>query len=166
MFFKKVKSSKRKLEIDDLDLPLERKISSHYEEGKNSCIICIYSWAALPPKFLHSQSITYETLQTMEKLLFKSVAWKKCWSWTLAISLLFNNDLDQFKLENQIKTFENIADEKQVGEKEAIKIISSLNASRKLLLSEITKLVKVTLSVPTTFFTIFWKDIISNSKFF
>ena len=66
-----------------------------------------------------------------------------------AISLLFSNDLDKFKLETQIKIFKNIVDEKQVGIKEAIKIISSLNASRKLLVSEVLKLVKLILLVPT-----------------
>ena len=50
----------------------------------------------------------------------------------------------------QIKTLKNIVDEKQVGIKEAIKVISSLNASRKLLVSEVLKLVKRTLLVPTT----------------
>ena len=34
MFFEKAKASKRKLEIDDLELPSERKISSHYVEGE------------------------------------------------------------------------------------------------------------------------------------
>ena len=34
MFFEKVKASKWKLEIDDLELPSERKISSHYVEGE------------------------------------------------------------------------------------------------------------------------------------
>ena len=34
MFFEKVNASKRKLEIDDLELPSERKISSHYVEGE------------------------------------------------------------------------------------------------------------------------------------
>ena len=44
----------------------------------------------------------------------------------------------------------NIVDKKQVGAKEAIQIISSLNASRKLLVSEMLKLVKLILLVPTT----------------
>ena len=35
MFFAKVKASKRKLEIDDLLLPSERKLSSHYEDGES-----------------------------------------------------------------------------------------------------------------------------------
>ena len=34
MLFEKVKASKRKREIDDLELPSERKISSHYGEGE------------------------------------------------------------------------------------------------------------------------------------
>ena len=34
MFFEKVNASKWKLEIDDLELPSERKISSHYVEGE------------------------------------------------------------------------------------------------------------------------------------
>ena len=58
--------------------------------------------------------------------------------------------MDKFKLETQIKALKKIADEKQVGIKEAIKIISSLNASRKLLVSEVLKLVKLILLVPTT----------------
>ena len=36
MFFEKVKASKRKLEIDNLELPSERKVSSHCEEGETS----------------------------------------------------------------------------------------------------------------------------------
>ena len=64
--------------------------------------------------------------------------------------MLFNNDLDKFKLETKIKTFKYIVDEKQVGIKEAIKIIPSLNASQKLLVSEVLKLVKRMLLVPTT----------------
>ena len=44
----------------------------------------------------------------------------------------------------------NIIDEKEVGIKEVIKIISSLNASRKLLVSEVLRLVKLILLVPTT----------------
>ena len=44
----------------------------------------------------------------------------------------------------------NVADEKQVGIKETIKIISSLNASRKLLVSEVLQLVELILLVPIT----------------
>ena len=34
MFFEKNKASKRKLEINDLELPSVKKIQSHYEEGE------------------------------------------------------------------------------------------------------------------------------------
>ena len=44
----------------------------------------------------------------------------------------------------------HIVDEKQVGIKDAITIISSLNASQKLLVSEVLKLVKLILTVPAT----------------
>ena len=81
---------------------------------------------------------------------FKSVERRKFWSWTLAISSVFSSDLDKFKLDTQIKTLKNVADEKQVGIKETIKIISSLNASRKLLASEVLELVELILLVPTT----------------
>ena len=51
----------------------------------------------------------------------------------------FSSDLHKFKLETQLKTLTHIVDEKQVGTKDAITIISSLNASQKLLLSEMVK---------------------------
>ena len=44
----------------------------------------------------------------------------------------------------------NIIDEKKVGVKEAIKVISSLNTSPKLLVSEVLKLVNLILLVPAT----------------
>ena len=58
----------------------------------------------------------------------------------------FSSGLD--KLETQLRTFIHIVDEKQVWIKDAIKIISSLNASQNLLVSEVLKLVKLTLTVP------------------
>ena len=64
--------------------------------------------------------------------------------------MLFSSDLRKFKLETLKKALENIVDKKRVGIKEAIKIISSLNASRKLLVTELLKLVKLILLVPTT----------------
>ena len=75
---------------------------------------------------------------------FKSVVRRRFCSWTLAIPLLFSSALDKFKLETQIKTYKNIAEEKKAGIKEAIKIILSLNASQML------KLVKLILLAPTT----------------
>ena len=44
----------------------------------------------------------------------------------------------------------NVVDEKQVGIKETMKIISLLNGSRKLLVSEVLELVELILLVPTT----------------
>ena len=44
----------------------------------------------------------------------------------------------------------HIADEKRVGIKDAITIISSLNIFQKLLVSEVLKLVKLILTVPAT----------------
>ena len=81
---------------------------------------------------------------------FKSVVWGRFWSWTLAIFVLLSSDIDKFKSETQIKTLKNVFDKKQVGIKEAIKMISSLNASRKLLVSEVLKLVKLILLGHTT----------------
>ena len=48
------------------------------------------------------------------------------------------------KLETQLKTLTHIVNEKQVGIKDAITIISPLNASQKQLVSEVLKLVKLT----------------------
>ena len=62
----------------------------------------------------------------------------------------FNSDLHKFKLETQQKTLTHIVDEKQVGIKDAITIISSLNASQKMLLYEVLQLVKLILTVPAT----------------
>ena len=64
--------------------------------------------------------------------------------------MLFSSDLRKFKLKTLIKALENNVDKKRVGIKEAMKIISSLNASRKLLVVELLKLVKLILLVPTT----------------
>ena len=53
-------------------------------------------------------------------------------------------------LETQLKTLIHIVDEKQVAAKDATTIISSLNASQKLLVSEVLKPVKLILTVPAT----------------
>ena len=61
------------------------------------------------------------------------------------MSSFFSSDLHKFKLETQLKTLIHIVDEKQV----AI-IISSLNASQKLLVSEALKLAKLILTEPAS----------------
>ena len=58
------------------------------------------------------------------------------------------SDLQKFKLKTQLKTLTHIVDEKQVAIKDAITIISSLNASQNLLVSEVLRLVKLILTVP------------------
>ena len=66
------------------------------------------------------------------------------------MSSFFSSGLHKFKLETQLKTLIHIVGQKQVGIKDAITIISSLNASQKLLVSEVLKLVKLILTVPAT----------------
>ena len=58
--------------------------------------------------------------------------------------------MDKFKLEAQLKTLTHIVDERQVGIKDATKIISSLNASQKLLVSELHRLIKLILLAAAT----------------
>ena len=132
-----------------MTLPSERKISSYYEKGEAPVEFASTFEEHYCQNFYLTEVLLWNSLDN-GKTTFKSVAWRRFWSWTLAISLPFSNDLDKFKLETQIETFKNIVDEKQVGIKDAIKIISSLNASRKLLVSEVMKLVKLILLVPTT----------------
>ena len=62
--------------------------------------------------------------------------------------LFFSSDLHKLKLETQLKTLTHIIDEKQVAIKDAITYISSLNASQKLLVSEVLKFAKLILTVP------------------
>ena len=62
----------------------------------------------------------------------------------------FSSDLHKFKFETQLKTFTHIVNEKQAAIKDAITIITSLNAPEKLLVSEALKLVKLILTVPAT----------------
>ena len=127
----------------------KRKVLIHYEEGEApvefvSTVEAHYNQIFISTEILHWNS------SDNRNTAFKSVAWRRFWSWTLAISSLFSNDLGKFKLETQIKTFKNIVDEKQIGTKEAMKNISPLDASRKLLVSEVLKLVKLNLLVATT----------------
>ena len=61
----------------------------------------------------------------------------------------FSNDLNKFKLENQLKTLTYIVDKIQVG-KDVVTIISSLKESQKLLVSGVLRFVKLILLVPAT----------------
>ena len=91
-----------------------------------------------------------ETLQTMEILLLKELREEDFGHELQQMYSLFSSDLHKFKLETQLKTLAHIVDEKQVGIKDTITIILSLNASQKLLVSEVLKPVKLILTVPTT----------------
>ena len=61
--------------------------------------------------------------------------------------LFFTNDLDKFKLKTQLITLTHIVHEKQVEIKDAIEIVSSLNASQNLVVSEVLKFFKLILTV-------------------
>ena len=89
-----------------------------------------------------------ETLQTMEILLLK--AFCKFGHELQQMSSFFSSDLDKFKLETRQKSLIHIVDKKQVGIKDTIKTISSLNALQKLLVSELLKLIKLILTVCAT----------------
>ena len=64
----------------------------------------------------------------------------------------FSNCLFFFSsgLQTQLKTLTHIVDEKEAGTKDVIMIISLLNASQKLLVSEVLKFVKLILTVSAT----------------
>ena len=66
------------------------------------------------------------------------------------MSSFFSCDPHRFKLETQLKILTHIVDEKQIEIKDTITIISSLNASQKLLVSEVLKLLKLILTVSAT----------------
>ena len=86
----------------------------------------------------------------MEILLLKALREEDFGHELQQMSSLFSSDLHKFKSETQLKILTHIVDEKQVTIKDAIKIISSLNASQKLLVYEVLKLVKLILTVPGT----------------
>ena len=86
----------------------------------------------------------------MKILLLKALREKDFGHELQQMSSFFSSDLHKFKLETQLKTLTDIVDEKQVGIKDAITIISQLNASEKLLVSAVLKLVNRILTVPTT----------------
>ena len=108
MIFEKVKPSKPKLEIDDQELPSERKISSHYEE-EEAPVKLLSTFEEHYHQIFYSAEILLWNSSDNGKIAFKRVAWRRFWSWPLAIPLIFSSDLYKFKL---IKTFKNIADEK------------------------------------------------------
>ena len=91
-----------------------------------------------------------ETLKAIEMLLLKALREEDFDHELQQMSSFVSSDLHKLKLEAQLKTLIYIVDQKQVGIKDAIKTISSLNASQKLLVSEVLKFVKLILTVPAT----------------
>ena len=92
-----------------------------------------------------------ETFQTMEILPLEKALREEDFGLELQLmSSFFGSDLDKFKLETQLKTLTHIVNEKQVGIKDAINIITSSNAPQKLFVSVVLKLVKLITTVPTT----------------
>ena len=69
----------------------------------------------------------------MENLLLKALREEDFGLELQQISSSFGSDLDKFKLETQLTTSSHIIDQKQVAIKDAVKIVSSLNASQKML---------------------------------
>ena len=146
MIFEKVRASKRKLEIDD---PRPPKKQFRVIMRKEKLLQNLYALLrSTTTKFLSQQKYYIETLQAIKIMVLKALH-EEDFGHELQQCLRFLA-VTQINLETQIKTLKNIIDEKQVGIKEAIKIISSLNASRKLLLSEVLKIVKLILLVPIT----------------
>ena len=76
----------------------------------------------------------------MEILLLKALREEDFGHELQQMSLFFSSDLHKFKLGTQLKTLTHIVDEKRVGIEDVITIISSLNVSQKLLVSEALKL--------------------------
>ena len=76
----------------------------------------------------------------MENLLSKALSEEDFGLELQQTSSFFGSELNKFKLETQQTTLTHIIDEKQVAIKDAIKIISSLNASQMFLVSEVLKL--------------------------
>ena len=64
------------------------------------------------------------------------------------MSSIFSSDLHKVKLGTQLNILTHIVDEKQFKIKDVITIISSLNASQMLLVSEVLRLVKLILTAP------------------
>ena len=125
---------------------------------RGSCRFFILTWRILTP-FVYQeieivancirnrfqQKDLIEALQAIEILLLKALREEDFGHELQKMSSFFSSDLHKLKLKTQLKTLTHIVDEKQVGIKDAITIISSLNASQKLLISEVLRLVKLML---------------------
>ena len=162
-FFEKVRVSAQKREVNDPKLLRKRKVPSRYEDGEapGEFISTVeehyrqifYQTINMVTNYIRDrfqQKDYIETFQLMENLLLKALCKQDFGLELQQTSSLFGSDLDKFKLEMQPTTLIRAVDEKQVTIRDAIKIISSLNASQKLLVSEVLKLVKLILLVLAT----------------
>ena len=76
----------------------KRKVSSHYyEEGE--ALVEFVSTVEEHHQIFISAEILHWNSSSNGDTAFKSVVLRRFWSWTLAISSLFKNELDKFKLE-------------------------------------------------------------------
>ena len=84
-----------------------------------------------------------EALHKMEIMLLKASREESFDHELQQMPSFLSGDINKFILETTLKTLTQIVDEKQVVTKDATKSISSLNASQKLLASEVLKLLKL-----------------------
>ena len=84
-----------------------------------------------------------EALHKMEIMLLKASREESFDHELQQMPSFLSGDINKFILETTLKTLTQIVDEKQVVTKDATKSISSLNASQKLLVSEVLKLLKL-----------------------
>ena len=92
--FLKNLESNWKLEIDGSKPPKKRKVLSPYEKAEAPVEFCIYSWGILPQNSYLSWNIHWNSSGNWNTAC-KIVAWRRIWSWTLAISSLFSNELSR-----------------------------------------------------------------------
>ena len=78
--------------------PKKRKVLSHYEKGE-APVEFVPAVEEYYRQIFISAEILHRKFSGNGNAAFKSVGWRRFWSWTLAISSLFRNELDKFKLE-------------------------------------------------------------------
>ena len=98
MFFEKFRTSKRKLEIDDPKPPKKIKVLSYYETEEAPAEFVSTVEEHYHQIFISAEISHWNSLSNGDTA-FKSVVWRRFWSWTLAISSFFKSELDKFKLE-------------------------------------------------------------------
>ena len=150
-------------EKEDPKLPRNRNVSNHYEKEEAHAEFVsqveeynhyfFYQAIEIVVNCIRNrfqQKDHIETRQKMAILLLKALRDKDFDHELQQMSSFFSSDLHKVKLGTQLKILIHIVDEKQVKIKDAITIISSLNASQKLLVSEVLKLIKLILTVTLT----------------